>query len=112
MDSPYRALYALEAQDPFADFRRRDKARQLESLSTAERITLTSSRFFLANKHARTLLFCYVLFMHALVFATLLHFTRVSHVCEHNHERPFVQPRLIPTSLRAPAPALADAPAA
>ena len=66
--------------------------------------TLSSSRFFLANKHARTFLFFYVLLMHALVFATLLHFTRVSHgPCVHDHGEPrgvYVPQRLIPPALR------------
>ena len=78
LERVYKKLYN-EANDPFADFARREKAQQYERLSAAERITLSSSRFFLSSKMARTFLFFYVLVMHLLVFATLWHFTNVSH---------------------------------
>jgi homeobox protein cut-like len=115
-EAPYRSLY-LEAHDPFSDFRRREKQRQLERLSAAERITLTSSRFFLGNRLARNFTFFYMLVMHLLVFATLWHFAHVSHGggCDDDHHdgasaaaaaltrgEPgvYVQSRFLPSSLR------------
>lgn len=106
-EAPYRKLYA-EGHDPFADFSRREKARGYEKLNTAERITLRSSQVLLSNKYARTILFFYVLVMHLLVFATLWHFSHVSHRdCDPGDVHPAIMisgaaglQRLIPTSLR------------
>jgi homeobox protein cut-like len=77
-EGPYKRMYA-ETIDPFADFNRRERARQYGRLTPAEQLTLTGSRFFLGNRHARNFLFIYVLVMHALVFATLWHFAHVRH---------------------------------
>jgi homeobox protein cut-like len=77
-ERPYRRMYQ-ESLDPFADFSRREKARSYAKLSSADKITLKSSRFVLGNKHARTFMFFYVLALHLLVFATLWHFAHVTH---------------------------------
>ena len=77
-EGPYKRMYN-ETMDPFADFHRRERARQYQRLSPAEKITLSSSRFFLSNKLARNFVFFYVLALHLLVFATLWHFAHVSH---------------------------------
>jgi len=95
---------------------RRERTRQYEKLNAAERITLKSSQVLLGNKYARTILFFYVLIMHLLVFATLWHFSHVSHRdCDHGGEGGLVGglavrssgppglSRLIPTGLRLPA---------
>lgn len=109
VEAPYRQLYN-EAHDPFADFRRREKARQIEKLSTAEQITLASSRFFLGNKAARTFLFFYLCGMHFLVFMTFWHFTHAIHDCSggggsggggsSSGASGAMQQRFLPTSLR------------
>jgi hypothetical protein len=85
-ERPYKRLYN-ESLDPFADFSRREKARQYQALTSAEKITLNSSRLVLSNKLARNFLFFYMLVMHILVFATLWHFAHVQHGCgeEHTH---------------------------
>ena len=58
---------------------RREKQRRYKNLTTAEKITLSSSRFFLSNKYARNFIFFYSLALHLLVFSTLFHFTHVNH---------------------------------
>ena len=40
------------------------------------------SSFFLANKHARLFLFCYILLLHLLVWGTTLHHTHRKHSCD------------------------------
>lgn len=118
VEAPYRRLY-MESHDPFTDFRRREKQSQLERLSTAERITLTSSRFFLGSKLARNFLFAWVCVTHLLVFLMLWHFTHVSHGgsgCEAGaatdaSTRPsggaYAQQRFLPSALRGGAAAAA-----
>jgi hypothetical protein len=77
-EGPYRRMYA-DTIDPFTDFSRRERARQYARLSPAEKITLTSSRFFLSSRFARNFVFFYVVALHLLVMATLWHFAHVSH---------------------------------
>lgn len=77
-EGPYKRMYA-EAIDPFADFNRRERARQYSRLSTSERITLNGSQLLAASRLARRLLLAYGLVMHLLVFATLWHFAHVRH---------------------------------
>jgi homeobox protein cut-like len=83
-ERPYRRLYS-ESIDPFADFRRKEKEKQFARLSGPEKITLTSSRLFLANRYARTFVFFYALVLHMLLFSTLWHFGQVSHGACDNH---------------------------
>lgn len=120
VEAPYRRLY-MESHDPFTDFRRREKQSQLERLSTAERITLTSSRFFLGSKLARNFLFAWVCVTHLLVFLMLWHFTHVSHGgsgCEAGAAAdavarpgggPYAQQRFLPSALRGGTTAAAAA---
>ena len=58
---------------------RREKLKRYTNLSAAEKITLNSTQFFVSNKIARTFVFFYAVGLHCLVFATLYHFTHVSH---------------------------------
>ena len=57
--------------NPFAAFSAAERARQYKNLSVAEKITLHTTRFFLASKAARSFVFFYALALHLLVFATL-----------------------------------------
>lgn len=58
---------------------RREKLKRYGNLSAAEKITLSSTRLFMASKFARTFVFFYSVGLHCLVFATLFHFTNVKH---------------------------------
>jgi hypothetical protein len=64
---------------PSAPAARREKQKRYANLSAAEKITLNSTRFFISNKIARTFVFFYAVGLHALVFATLYHFTSTTH---------------------------------
>lgn len=78
VETSYRKLYE-ERVNPFADFNRREKLKSYGNLSTAEKITLNSTRLVMASKFARTFVFFYSVALHGLVFATLYHFTHVAH---------------------------------
>ena len=106
VETPYKTLYE-DRVNPFSDFNRygrtgvcvrvctcvpvfmgvcyracvgrREKLKRYGNLSAAEKITLNSTRLFMANKFARTFVFFYSVGLHLLVFATLYHFTNVKH---------------------------------
>jgi hypothetical protein len=48
-----------------------EKQERYKGLNTAEKVTLHTGRFFLANKYSRTFIFFYALALHLLVFLTL-----------------------------------------
>lgn len=78
VENQYRRIYE-DRVNPFADFNRREKQKRYSNLSAAEKITLNSTKFFISNKIARTFVFFYAVGLHCLVFATLYHFSNVSH---------------------------------
>jgi len=57
--------------NPFTEFSRREKDRGFKDMRMYERITLSGSRFLLANKYTRAGLFVYTLALHSLVFIVL-----------------------------------------
>lgn len=73
-DEPYEAKYRKMYEDsvnPFLLFNRREKHERYKELNAAEKVTLRTGRFFLANKYSRTFIFFYALALHILVFLTL-----------------------------------------
>ncbi len=58
---------------------RQEQSRRYTNLTAAEKITLSSTRFCLSNRVARTFVFFYAIALHVLVFLTLYHFSAVSH---------------------------------
>jgi homeobox protein cut-like len=66
----YKNLYE-DSVDPFTLFNRKEKQERYKGLNTAEKVTLHTGRFFLANKYSRTFIFFYALALHLLVFLTL-----------------------------------------
>ncbi len=48
-----------------------EKQERYKELNAAEKVTLRTGRFFLANKYSRTFIFFYALALHLLVFTTL-----------------------------------------
>lgn len=66
----YRNLYE-DSVNPFTLFNRKEKQERYKGLNTAEKVTLHTGRFFLANKYSRTFIFFYALALHLLVFLTL-----------------------------------------
>jgi homeobox protein cut-like len=66
----YKNLYE-DSVNPFTIFNRKEKQERYKGLNTAEKVTLHTGRFFLANKYSRTFIFFYALALHLLVFLTL-----------------------------------------
>jgi len=66
----YRNMY--DQTSPFASFGEKRKANEM---SMADKITLSTTRMFLASKQARNIAFFYVLFLHLLVFVTTFHWS-------------------------------------
>eukprot|EP01087_Luapelamoeba_hula_P011731 TRINITY_DN3228_c0_g1_i1.p1 TRINITY_DN3228_c0_g1~~TRINITY_DN3228_c0_g1_i1.p1 ORF type:complete len:654 (+),score=154.40 TRINITY_DN3228_c0_g1_i1:86-2047(+) len=70
IENRYKGMYE-ESVNPFVLFNRKEKQARYTALSTAEKVTLRTGRFFLANKYSRTFIFFYTLALHLLVFLTL-----------------------------------------
>lgn len=73
-DSPAESRYSSqyeEALDPFSSFSRKEKLRKYASLGPVEKMMLSTGRFILGNKTARTITFFYTAILHVLVFLTL-----------------------------------------
>jgi len=66
----YKNLYE-DSVNPFTIFNRKEKQERYKGLNTAEKVTLHTGRFFLANKYSRTFIFFYALALHLLVMLTL-----------------------------------------
>lgn len=58
---------------------RREKTAQYERLSVVEKVLLSTSRMFFRSRGARLFISFYAVALHFLVFATMWHFTHVSH---------------------------------
>lgn len=70
IEEKYSKLYE-ESVNPFVIFNRKEKYRRYKELNPAEKVILSSGRFFLSTKFARTFLFFYSLLLHILVFSIL-----------------------------------------
>jgi homeobox protein cut-like len=83
-------LEALESRyeasvDPFRQFSRAERQRKLNEMSPMERIVFIVAKTFLGSKQMRTVLCCYVLTLHLLVFATTYHWSHSSS-CDYLHD--------------------------
>ena len=74
----------------------------MSRLSPSERIALSSSQLFLASRTARNFAIVYIIVMHLLMFATLWHFSHVSHKCggDSRLDSTRVVDRFVSTALR------------
>eukprot|EP00850_Spirogloea_muscicola_P003500 SM000014S00288 [mRNA] locus=s14:408159:413617:- [translate_table: standard] len=90
VEMKYKKLYE-EDINPFAAFSRREREQRYRELGLRDRIALTSGRFLLGNKFARTFVFFYSIALHLLVFASLYRISTLSHYSlRHKHE-PFAK---------------------
>jgi hypothetical protein len=122
LEGRYRALYEQQT-NPFTQFSQAERLRKYSELSTAEKITLNTTRALLSSKPGRTFAFFYVLGLHLLVFATVLHWSHAS-ACDAappltNHHAPpaphlhgFVAPLALHATAAAPEAAATAAAAA
>ncbi|KAL2630870.1 hypothetical protein R1flu_015556 [Riccia fluitans] len=70
IESKYKKMYE-EDINPFAQFSKKEKERRYKELGIRDKITLSSGRFLLGNKYARTFIFFYSIGLHLLVFMSL-----------------------------------------
>lgn len=68
----YKKAYD-QHENPFSQFRKREKQAQLQSLNIAERTVFSSMSVIAEWKPARTMVFVYALALHMLVFVSLWH---------------------------------------
>uniref|UniRef100_A0A6A7FZB6 Protein CASP-like n=1 Tax=Hirondellea gigas TaxID=1518452 RepID=A0A6A7FZB6_9CRUS len=74
----YDKIYE-ENLNPFQQFNRMESQKRYSNLNSAEKITLSTTRFFLRRKGPRTFIFLYAMALHILVFLTLYFHTVSSH---------------------------------
>lgn len=77
LETKYRKIYE-EDINPFTAFSKKEKERRYKELGLRDKITLTSGRFLLGNKYARTFIFFYSIGLHLLVFTSLYRMSALS----------------------------------
>lgn len=78
IESKYKKIYEDDI-NPFAAFSKKEKERRYKELGIRDKITLTSGRFLLGNKYARTFIFFYSIGLHLLVFTSLYRMSALSY---------------------------------
>lgn len=79
VESKYKKIYEDDI-NPFAAFSRKERDQRYKELGLRDRITLSSGRFLLGNKYARTFAFFYTIGLHVLVFTCLYRMSALSHL--------------------------------
>ncbi|KAJ4791347.1 Protein casp [Rhynchospora pubera] len=78
VESKYKKMYEDDI-NPFAAFSKKEKDQRYKELGLRDKITLSSGRFLLGNKYARTFIFFYSIGLHLLVFTLLYKMSALSH---------------------------------
>ncbi|GAQ87720.1 Transcription factor/CCAAT displacement protein CDP1 [Klebsormidium nitens] len=86
VEGRYKKLYE-ENIDPFKEFSRKERDQRYKELGLRDKIALTSGRFLMANKFARTFVFFYSVALHLLVWFTMyrLSMQNVEHIKDCNN---------------------------
>ncbi|KAB1212644.1 Protein CASP [Morella rubra] len=79
VESKYKKIYEDDI-NPFAAFSRKERDQRYKELGFRDRITLSSGRFLLGNKYARTFAFFYTIGLHILVFTCLYRMSALSYL--------------------------------
>ncbi|KAG0476375.1 hypothetical protein HPP92_013216 [Vanilla planifolia] len=79
VESKYKKMYEDDL-NPFAAFSKKERDQRYRELGIRDKITLTSGRFLLGNKYARTFIFFYSIGLHLLVFACLYRMSAISYL--------------------------------
>ncbi|KDP20098.1 hypothetical protein JCGZ_05867 [Jatropha curcas] len=79
VESKYKKIYEDDI-NPFAAFSKKERDQRYKELGFRDRITLSSGRFLLGNKYARTFAFFYTIGLHILVFACLYRMSALSYL--------------------------------
>ncbi|KAK4567757.1 hypothetical protein RGQ29_003499 [Quercus rubra] len=84
VESKYKKIYEDDI-NPFAAFSKKERDQRYKELGFRDRITLSSGRFLLGNKYARTFAFFYTIGLHILVFTCLYRMSALSYL-RNGHE--------------------------
>ncbi|XP_044477720.1 protein CASP-like [Mangifera indica] len=84
-ESKYKKIYEDDI-NPFAAFSKKERDQRYKELGIRDRITLSSGRFLLGNKYARTFAFFYTIGLHILVFTCLYRMSALSYMSNGNEE--------------------------
>ncbi|KAL7589408.1 protein CASP [Lactuca sativa] len=87
VESKYKKIYEDDI-NPFAAFSKKEKDQRYKELGLRDKITLTSGRFLLGNKYARTFAFFYTIGLHVLVFSCLYRMSALSNLSHGPEEFP------------------------
>ncbi|KAL1356717.1 protein CASP [Arachis duranensis] len=79
VESKYKKIYEDDI-NPFAAFSKKERDQRYKELGIRDRITLSSGRFLLGNKYARTFAFFYTIGLHVLVFTCLYRMSALSYL--------------------------------
>ncbi|KAH9722627.1 protein CASP [Citrus sinensis] len=79
IESKYKKMYEDDI-NPFAAFSKKERDQRYKELGIRDRITLSSGRFLLGNKYARTFAFFYTILLHVLVFTCLYRMSALSYL--------------------------------
>ncbi|XP_073122701.1 protein CASP isoform X1 [Henckelia pumila] len=85
VESKYKKIYEDDI-NPFAAFSRKEKELRYRELGLRDKITLSSGRFLLGNKYARTFVFFYTIGLHILVFTCLYRMSALSYLSHGREE--------------------------
>ncbi|KAK9668791.1 hypothetical protein RND81_13G087000 [Saponaria officinalis] len=96
VESKYKKIYE-EDINPFAAFSKKERDQRYKELGLRDKITLTSGRFLLGNKYARTFAFFYTIGLHILVVTCLYKMSALSHL-SHGYEE-IAEPNLLTHAL-------------
>ncbi|KAG2535822.1 hypothetical protein PVAP13_9NG134400 [Panicum virgatum] len=79
VEAKYKKMYEDDI-NPFAAFSKKEKDQRYKELGLRDKITLSSGRFLLGNKYARTFIFFYSIGLHLLVFTLLYRMSALSYL--------------------------------
>ncbi|WVZ60239.1 hypothetical protein U9M48_010289 [Paspalum notatum var. saurae] len=79
VEAKYKKMYEDDI-NPFAAFSKKEKDQRYKELGLRDKITLSSGRFLLGNKYARTFIFFYSIGLHMLVFTLLYRMSALSYL--------------------------------
>ncbi|KAJ0264386.1 Protein CASP [Hirschfeldia incana] len=90
VESKYKKIYEDDI-NPFAAFSKKEREQRVKELGIRDRITLSSGRFLLGNKYARTFAFFYTIGLHVLVFTCLYRMSALSYLSHGAEETPVTE---------------------
>lgn len=93
VESKYKKIYEDDI-NPFAAFSKKERDQRYKELGFRDRITLSSGRFLLGNKCARTFAFFYTIGLHILVFTCLYRMSALSYLSHGSEETAVVEKNL------------------